>query len=68
LSPKLRVFGMVNSAPGLTRQPALINGFSDLILELHLPDAGDDARPAVGMAELPIGVPVAVEAEVEIAV
>jgi len=63
-----RVFGMVNSTPWFNKQPSVINGFSDLILELHLPDAGDDARPAVGMAELPIGVPVAVEAEVEIAV
>lgn len=60
----VRVFGMVNSAPGFTRQPAVINGCSDLILELWGPDAGAHARSAVGMAELPFGVPVEIEAEV----
>jgi enamine deaminase RidA (YjgF/YER057c/UK114 family) len=63
----LRVFGMVNSAPGFTQQPAIINGFSDLILELWGPDAGRHARSAVGMAELPFNIPVEIEAEVEIA-
>ena len=62
----LRVFGMVNSAPGFNRQPAVINGFSDLILELYGPEAGQHARSAVGMAELPFGMPVEIEAEVEI--
>ena len=62
----LRVFGMVNSAPGFVRQPNVINGFSDLILELYGPSAGDHARSAVGLAELPLGVPVEIEAEVEI--
>jgi enamine deaminase RidA (YjgF/YER057c/UK114 family) len=60
------VFGMVNSAPGINRQPAVINGFSDLILELYGPDAGGHARSAVGMAELPFDIPVEVEAEVEL--
>jgi len=62
----LRVFGMVNSGPGFVRQPNVVNGFSDLILELYGPDDGDHARSAVGMAELPLGVPVEIEAEVEI--
>ncbi len=62
----LRVFGMVNSAPGFKQQPAVINGFSDLILELYGPEAGQHARSAVGMAELPLGIPVEIEAEVEI--
>ena len=62
----LRVFGMVNSAPGFGRQPNVINGFSDLILEVYGPEAGDHARCAVGMAELPLGVPVEIEAEVKI--
>jgi len=62
----LRVFGMVASAPGFNQQPAVINGFSDLILELYGPDAGAHARSAVGMAELPFDIPVEVEAEVEI--
>ncbi|HJR12107.1 MAG TPA: RidA family protein [Rhodanobacteraceae bacterium] len=63
----VRVFGMVNSAPGFNRQPAVINGFSDLILQLWGDDAGAHARSAVGMAELPFGIPVEIEAEVEIA-
>ena len=62
----LRVFGMVNSAPGFDRQPQVINGFSDLILELYGPQRGSHARSAVGMAELPFNLPVEIEAEVEI--
>ena len=62
----LRVFGMVNSAPGFNQQPTVINGFSDLILELYGPERGAHARSAVGMAELPFDIPVEVEAEVEI--
>ena len=60
----LRVFGMVNSAPGFNRQPAVVNGFSELILELWGPEAGAHARSAVGMAELPFDIPVEIEAEV----
>jgi enamine deaminase RidA (YjgF/YER057c/UK114 family) len=63
----LRVFGMVASAPGFGQQPAVINGFSDLILELYGMEAGRHARSAVGMAELPFNIPVEIEAEVEIA-
>lgn len=59
----VRVFGMVASAPGFTRQPAVVNGFSDLILEIF-GEAGAHARSAVGMAELPFGLPVEIEAEV----
>jgi enamine deaminase RidA (YjgF/YER057c/UK114 family) len=59
-----RIFGMVNSAPGFDRQPSVINGFSDLILELYGPEAGAHARSAVGMAELPFGIPVEIEGEV----
>ena len=62
----LRVFGMVNSAPGFNLQPAVINGFSDMILQLWGEDSGAHARSAVGMAELPFGIPVEVEAEVVI--
>jgi enamine deaminase RidA (YjgF/YER057c/UK114 family) len=60
----VRAFGMVNAAPGFDRQPAVINGFSDLVLELWGPDRGQHARSAVGMAELPFGIPVEIEAEV----
>jgi enamine deaminase RidA (YjgF/YER057c/UK114 family) len=61
-----RVFGMVNSAPGFNQQPRVINGFSDLILELFGPDRGAHSRSAVGMAELPFDLPVEIEAEIEI--
>lgn len=63
----LRVFGMVNSATGFAQQPSVINGFSDLIIEVYGPEVGGHARSAVGMAELPFGIPVEIEAEVEIA-
>lgn len=64
----LRVFGMVNSAPGFNQQPTVINGFSDLILELYGPVAGQHAPSAIGMAGLPVDIPVEIEAEVEISV
>ncbi|MCP5366524.1 MAG: RidA family protein [Hyphomicrobiales bacterium] len=60
----LRVFGMVNTAPGFDRYPLVINGFSDLILELYGPERGGHARSAVGLAGLPFGAPVEIEAEV----
>lgn len=63
----VRLFGMVNSAPGFDKQPAVINGCSDLILQLWGIDAGAHARSAVGMAELPFGIPVEIEAEVALA-
>src|SRR5579859_3392859 len=62
----LRVFGMVNSAPDFTRQPTVINGFSDVILAVYGEELGAHARSAVGMAALPFGIPVEVEAEVEV--
>jgi hypothetical protein len=62
----VRVFGMVNSGPGFNQQPSVINGFSDLILELWGPEAGAHSRSAVGMAELPFDIPVEIEGEVEI--
>jgi enamine deaminase RidA (YjgF/YER057c/UK114 family) len=60
------VLGLVNVAPGFTHTPTVINGFSDLILELYGPEAGIHARSAIGVAELPFGIPVEVEAEVAI--
>lgn len=61
-----RVFGMVNSAPGFTKQPAVINGFTGLILEVFGAEKGAHARSAVGLAELPFNIPVEVEGEVEL--
>jgi enamine deaminase RidA (YjgF/YER057c/UK114 family) len=62
----VRVFGMVNSAPGFNLQPSVINGCSDLLLELFGPEAGAHARSAVGLAELPFDIPVEIEGEVEL--
>jgi enamine deaminase RidA (YjgF/YER057c/UK114 family) len=61
-----RVFAMVNSAPGFNRQPAVINGFSELIVDVFGPERGAHARSAVGMAELPFDIPVEIEGEVEL--
>jgi len=61
----LRVFGMVNTAPGFTATPGVINGFSDLVLHLW-GTAGTHARSAVGVAQLPFDIPVEIEGEVAI--
>jgi len=61
-----RVFGMVNAAPGFTSLPGVINGFSDLILEVFGAEVGAHTRSAVGLAELPFSIPVEIECEVEI--
>ena len=63
----LRIFGMVNAAPGFADLPSVINGCSDLILDLYGPERGAHARSAVGLAELPFNIPVEIEGEVEIA-
>jgi enamine deaminase RidA (YjgF/YER057c/UK114 family) len=62
----LRVLGMVNVAPNTPQLAGVINGFSNLIVEVFGPEIGKHSRSAVGMAELPFGVPVEIEAEVEI--
>ena len=58
-----KAFGMVNAAPGFNALPGVINGFSDLLLEVF-GEKGRHSRSAIGVAELPFGVPVEVEAEV----
>ena len=62
----LRVFGMVNSRPDFQGQPGVINGCSDLLLEVFGPEVGQHARSAVGLAALPFNIPVEIEAEVEL--
>lgn len=62
----LRVSGMVNVAPGFTQVAGVVNGFSETLIEVFGPEVGGHARSAVGMAELPFGVAVEIEAEVEI--
>jgi enamine deaminase RidA (YjgF/YER057c/UK114 family) len=66
LTAWLRVFGMVNCEPDFGLQPNVINGCSDLILEIFGPEVGAHARSAVGMGALPFNMPVEIEAEVEI--
>jgi len=60
----LKVLGLVNVAPGFTNMPAVINGFSDLVIEVWGNEAGRHGRSAIGVAELPFGIPVEIEAEV----
>ena len=61
-----RAFGMVNCAPGFNQLPSVINGFSDLILEVFGAEVGAHSRSAVGMASLPFDMPVEIEGEVEL--
>jgi enamine deaminase RidA (YjgF/YER057c/UK114 family) len=59
-----RVFGMVNCTPRFANTPSVINGFTDLILEVFGPEVGRHSRTAVGVAGLPLNFPVEIEAEV----
>lgn len=60
ISRVLKLTGFVNSTPDFTEQPKVINGASDLLVEL-LGDAGRHARSAVSAAALPLGVAVEIE-------
>ncbi len=62
----VKVLGMVNCAPGFDQTPKVINGCSDLLVEVFGEEAGRHARSAVGMAELPSTIPVEIEMVVEI--
>ena len=61
----VKLVGFVNSAPGFTDQPKVVNGASDLFVEVF-GDKGRHARSAVGMVELPGGIPVEIELIVEV--
>jgi enamine deaminase RidA (YjgF/YER057c/UK114 family) len=61
----VKVLGMVNSAPGFSQQPQVINGCSDLLVQLF-GDNGRHARSAVGMAALPGNIPVEIEMILEV--
>jgi len=61
----VKVLGMVNSAEGFSEQPKVINGFSDLMVEVF-GENGRHARSAVGMAGLPAGIPVEIEMILEV--
>ena len=62
----VKVLGMVNSAEGFGEQPQVINGFSDLMVEVFGDAIGRHARSAVGMAGLPLGIPVEIEMVLEV--
>jgi enamine deaminase RidA (YjgF/YER057c/UK114 family) len=61
----VRVVGYVNGIPGFTSQPAVINGASELFLQIW-GESGKHARSAIGVAELPLHAPVEVELTVEV--
>lgn len=63
----LSVGGHVAVAPGFTKTTQVINGCSDLLLELFGPGVGAHARTAIGVAELPLGMPVVISAQVALA-
>jgi enamine deaminase RidA (YjgF/YER057c/UK114 family) len=63
----LKVVGFVRSAPGFDQQPAVVNGFSDLIIDVFGEERGLCARTAIGVAELPAGLAVEIDAIVAVA-
>ena len=62
----VRVFGMVNVAPGFAATPAVIDGCSDLLIEVFGLEVGRHARSAIGVAALPFDMPVEIEAVVAV--
>lgn len=60
----VRIFGMVTSAPGYSEQHIVVNGFSDLIIEVFGKDVGRHARSAIGVSGLPLGFAMEIEGEV----
>jgi enamine deaminase RidA (YjgF/YER057c/UK114 family) len=61
----IRVVGYVSSTPEFTKQPAVVNGASDLLLQIF-GDEGKHARSAIGVSALPLNAPVEIELTVEI--
>jgi len=61
----VKVLGMVNAVPEFQDHPKVINGCSDLFVEV-LGEAGKHARSAVGMGSLPMGIPVEIEVILEV--
>lgn len=59
-----KILGMVAAAPDFVQHPNVINGFSDLIIQLFGEERGQHSRSAVGMATLPFSIPVEIEGEV----
>jgi len=63
----VRVFGLVNSAPGFVGQARVIDGFTELMISLYGDDIAVCPRAVAGAAELAFGSPVIIEGEVELA-
>lgn len=63
----LMLFGNINAEPGYPQTTLVANPASELLVELYGPDAGAHARTAIGMAALPLNMPVILAAEVELA-
>ena len=61
----VKVFGMVNVAPGFNQMPSVIDGCSDVLVEIF-GDAGRHTRSAVGLAELPFDIAVEIELIAEV--
>jgi enamine deaminase RidA (YjgF/YER057c/UK114 family) len=62
----VRVLGFIRSAPGFGDQPSVLNGFTDVVVEVFGEERGLCARSAIGVSELPAGIPVEVEAVVAV--
>lgn len=62
----VKVLGFVRSADDFGDQPSVINGFTDLVVEVYGEERGLAARSAIGVSELPAGIPVEVEAIVAV--
>lgn len=62
----VKLTGYVNSAPSFTEQPFVVNGASDLLVEVFGEESGKHARAAVGVAQLPLGAALELEALFEI--
>src|SRR3954451_7416435 len=60
----LKVVGFVRSAPGFAEQPAVLNAFTEVVVDVYGEERGLCARSAIGVAELPAGIAVEVEAVV----
>jgi len=62
----VKALGMVQCGEGFDKPPAVINGFTDLVLEIWAEPAGRHARSAIGVDQLPFNVPVEIEAVVQL--
>jgi enamine deaminase RidA (YjgF/YER057c/UK114 family) len=61
----VKVLGMVNAVPDFEDHPKVVNGCSDLLVQVF-GERGKHARAAVGMGSLPMGIPVEIECVVEV--